>query len=262
MLFSSFSIVLHNLAVFKWKLVKPRSLTTAVAASWNRNVSMNWKSEQYRPGVATEVESTWIHQLYEKFKEVDEMKTNIQSILLSLDRACLPQKNKLNESFDEIIACLEKRRAELLTGMAEQVSDYKKELNRKLLALSSDRQALRRIKLNYEENINNKELRDIEQRESRNVQIISDALHRYEMAAMTAKRIKPKSPEYVVNKEFALWIIANLGDFSLSLPKAEAPTISILQRTQSDVLAEIMMDHNSQQEPVCLRRTHTLSELI
>merc|ERR1719410_756955 len=90
-------------------LKKSGSLEQANAVT----ASPNWKSTQYMPGIATEVESEWMEKLYQKFKEIDTLKGLIQSASNNLDKDHMEQSQALNKSFDGMIALLNKRRETL-----------------------------------------------------------------------------------------------------------------------------------------------------
>ena len=209
--------------------------------------TMNWKSTQYMPGVATEVESEWMEKLYQKFKEIDNNKGLIQSTINDLDKDYVEQKQILNDSFDSMIGLLEQRREILLNSMNDKVIKYKKDLNDKLLSMTSDRKQFTEIKKEYEENVNDQDITDIEQREIDNVKMIRDALKKSKNKSKT----KPKHPQFIIDQNEINSTLNNLGSFILKTEIPDPPTVDVLVRTSENALIEVLMDEKYNDDPVC-----------
>lgn len=207
---------------------------------------MNWKSQQYMPGVATEVESEWMEKLYQKFKQIDTMKDSLQKEINNLDKDHVAQKQALNKSFDAMLSLLEQRRNALLETMNQKVSAYKKDLNTKLNTLTNERKQFTQIKGQYEANVNNKQLTDIEQRENTNVQMISDALSK----SQSARKLKPKHAKFLINQSDIDERLRNVADFQLAAERPDAPIVSVLVRTSESALIEILMHEKYNDDPV------------
>ena len=210
--------------------------------------SMNWKSTQYMPGIATEVESEWMEKLYQKFKEIDNIKGLIQSSINDLDKDHLAQKQILNNSFDSMINLLEKRRETLLNSMNEKVVSYKKELNEKLTKMTSDRKELSEIKNEYEENINDQDLVDIEKRETDNVKMIDNALKKTQFKS---SKLKPKHPQFIIDQNEINDKLNNLAQFILKTEIPDPPIVSVLVRSSENALIEVLMPQKYNDDPVC-----------
>eukprot|EP00483_Globobulimina_turgida_P002751 UN02756 len=206
----------------------------------------NWKSTQYMPGIATEVESEWMEKLYQKFKEIDNIKALIQSTINDLDKDHVLQKQELNDSFGSMICLLESRRDLLLDTMNNKVVKYKKDLNQQMVQMISGRKELAQTKKKYEENVNNKDLTDIEQRESDNIKMISDTLNKCDIKS----KLKPKHPTFVINQIAVDKYLNNVADFILKTEIPEAPTVSVLVRTSENALIEVLMDEKYNDDPV------------
>eukprot|EP01084_Bolivina_argentea_P230541 388928_1 len=198
----------------------------------------NWKSQMYLPGVATEVETEWNEKLYQKFKQIDNMKGLIQNTINNLDKDYVSEKQKLNDSFASMILLLENRRDLLLNSMHNNVIKYKKDLNSQLSQLQCDRKQLIEVKNQYEENVNNKDLTDIEERENNNVKIVSNALNNCQIKS----KLKPKHPSYIINQKNINNQINNFGEFILKTEIPQSPIVCVLVRTSENALIEILMD--------------------
>lgn len=209
--------------------------------------SPNWKSCQYMPGIATEVESEWMEKLYQKFKDVDDLKGMIQTSINELDKDYLSQTQALNTSFDAMITRLNQRREALIDAMSENVATYKQSLKTKLNKLSADRKELTAIKKQYEQNVDNPQLTDIEKRENTNVCMIQKALNQ---AQIEKKKLKAKHPKYEINQTETDLYLSNLGTFILQTEIPEAPSVSVLFRTADTALIEVLMPQKYSDDPV------------
>eukprot|EP01084_Bolivina_argentea_P079396 144028_1 len=197
----------------------------------------NWKSQQYMPGIATQVESEWMEKLYTKMAEIGTMRGLIQKGINAAQEDHVSSRKQLNDSFESMITVLQQRRDELLQQMATEVTQYRKDLNHKLSKMKAEGDQLKAIKKQYDEHLNDKDATDIEQREKENVELISNALRDNK----TQTKWKPKHPIFSINQAETNAMLAHLGEYVFKT-EVPSPTVSVLVRTSENALIEVLMD--------------------